>query len=270
MTAAEKLRIKINQQKHITVGLDTDIKKIPQHLLNEKDPILKFNEIIIENTFEFAASYKINFAFYEKEGLKGFESLKKTIELIPEDAFIIGDAKRGDIGNTSEMYAISAFEHFNCDAVTLHPYMGLDSLEPFINFKDKISFVLALTSNKGASDFEKLKLENGKYLFQEVIDTVNKWNENKNLGIVFGATNTLELEENIDRFDDLPVLLPGVGAQGGSLEDVVKTFNKNKKENYLINVSRSLIYINDGINFGNFVKNEIKNLNDRVRISLGE
>jgi len=265
MTAQEKLIQRQLKNFHICVGLDTVINKIPEYLRNAKNPVVEFNKIVIENTYESAAAFKINFAFYEKDGLKGIENLLATIELIPEDILIIGDAKRGDIGNTSQMYAESIFNYFKCDAVTLHPYMGFDSLEPFLQFKDKLNFILALTSNKGAEDFEKLKLNEDKFVFQKIIEKVKEWNQNKNCGIVFGATNAKELEENIKLFGDLPVLLPGVGAQGGSLEDVVKIFNAAHNQNYLINISRSLIYCDNSNSFPATIRNEIVKMNSIIQ-----
>lgn len=264
MTAQEKLQIQLNNSRHITVGLDTDQNKIPQHLLSEKNPVLKFNQIIIENTREYAASYKLNLAFYERQGSRGLEIMQETLEYMPDDVLVIGDAKRGDIGNTSAMYAQSIFEHFRFDAVTLHPYMGFDSVEPFLRYSDKLNFILALTSNAGSSDFEKLKLENGRYLFQEVISRVRDWNTQQNCGIVFGATNEIELMENAGSFGDLCVLLPGIGAQGGSLESVVDTFRQNGKEKFLINISRGLIYKDHTRDFGEATKREIISLNQTV------
>lgn len=261
MTAIEKLQQKLKKNLHICVGLDTDINKIPDYLKKEKNPVLEFNKIIIENTYNHAAAYKINFAFYEKDGIKGIENLLATIELIPEDILIIGDAKRGDIGNTSKMYAESIFNTFGCDAVTLHPYMGFDSIEPFLHYKDKLNFILALTSNKGANDFEKILLKNDKFLFQTIIEKVKEWNFNKNCGIVFGATNIEELKENADIFDDLFILLPGIGAQGGDLNEVVKIFDGRKNNNYLINVSRSLIYCDNSEDLPFSVEREIRKLN---------
>lgn len=265
MTAQEKLKKQTESGNHIAVGLDTDISKIPQFLLSEKNPVLKFNQIIIENTQEYAASYKVNLAFYEKDGSAGLETLQETIACIPKDILIIGDAKRGDIGNTSEMYAQSLFNHFRFDSVTLHPYMGSDSVEPFLKFGDKLSFMLALTSNSGSADFEKLELKNGGFLFQEVIKKVKQWNKNNNCGIVFGATNDIELENNIELFDGLAVLLPGVGAQGGSLERVTEIFKKNNHHQFLINVSRSLIYKDKTEHFGKVAKEEIISLNKTIQ-----
>ncbi len=264
MNSIEKLNKKLNEGKHICVGLDTDINKIPKHLLNKENPILEFNKAIIESTFNDAACYKINLAFYEKDGIDGIKNLEKTLEIIPDDVFVIGDAKRGDIGNTSTMYAKSIYEYFKFDSVTLHPYMGIDSVEPFLEYKDKINFVLALTSNKSNSDFEKQKLISGEFLFQKVIKEVNLWNTHKNCGIVFGATNLEELSENIKSFEELYVLLPGVGAQGGSLEDIVKIFTANNKSKYIVNISRALIYADDTENFEVAVSNKLKAYNKVV------
>jgi orotidine-5'-phosphate decarboxylase len=160
------------------------------------------------------------------------------------------------------MYAKSVYEHFKFDAVTLHPYMGKDSLQPFLNFTDKMNYVLVLTSNPGANDFEKLELKDGKILYQNILQSVNEWNENNNCGIVFGATKLDELKTNINNFGNLSVLLPGVGAQGGSLEEVSKTFNDNKRKNYLVNVSRGIIYKSRGENFAEAARDEIISLNN--------
>ena len=269
MTAQEKLRNKTLDNLHICVGLDTDIKKIPSFLRTSKDAIIDFNKSVIEATIDNAAAYKINFAFYETMGSAGFDIIEKTIGFIGNEVLIIADAKRGDIGNTSRKYAESVFDHFKCDAVTLHPYMGIDSISPFLEYKDKLNFVLGLTSNPSAVNFEKQILQNGKYLYQEVIHKVNEWNTNNNCGIVFGATNIDELNANISTFGDMPILLPGVGAQGGSLEDVVKTFYTQQKQNFIINVSRGLLYIDDSKEYKNSIKNKIKEYNNSVVEIIG-
>lgn len=261
MNSLEKLNKKNNEGKFICVGLDTDIKKIPVFLLKEKDPILSFNKLIIESTYKYAAAYKINFAFYEDSGSEGFRKLKETLSLIPEDVLTIGDAKRGDIGNTSEKYAQAIFEHFAFDASTLAPYMGYDSISPFLKYKDKMNFILALTSNPGSSDFQKLQLQNGEYLFQHVIRTVDSWNHEKNCGIVFGATQAVELESNMNIIKDLPVLIPGVGAQGGDLNEIVRIFKQEGRKNYLVNISRGILYKDNSINFNKIAEEEINNLN---------
>lgn len=265
MSSYEKIKSLVNQGKHICVGLDSDVEKIPEHLKKLSDPVFEFNKIVIENTAEDAAAYKINFAFYEKDGAKGFEEIQKTLELIPKNILTIADAKRGDIGNTSQMYAQSVYEHFNFDSVTLHPYMGFDSLEPFLDYKDKLNFILALTSNKGSADFEKLKLDDGTSLYQKVIEKVKSWNGAHNCGIVFGATNADELKENVKSFGDLIVLLPGIGAQGGSLEEVVSAFNQNDNKNFLINVSRALIYCDGSKDFASKINSTIKELNKSIK-----
>lgn len=268
MSALEKLIFKNQKKKFICVGLDTDLKKIPESLLREKNPIIEFNRRIIEATKDLAAAYKLNFAFYEADGLNGLKNLEKTLKYIPENILTIGDAKRGDIGNTSKMYAASIFDKFGFDAITLHPYMGYDSLSPFIEYSEKLNFILALTSNPGADDFEKLRLKDGTYLFQKIINSVKQWNEKRNCGIVFGATNIEELTENLNLIDNLPVLLPGVGAQGGKLEDVVEAFKKSARTNYLVNISRGIIYKDSSENFDKSAFDEIKKLNSLIKKSL--
>lgn len=261
MNSRQKILNKNSEGKFICVGLDSDFDKIPGHLKKEKNPVYSFNKAIIEATKNYAAAYKINFAFYERNGSKGFEELEKTIELLPKDVLSIADAKRGDIGNTSQMYAKSVYEHFNFDAVTLHPYMGKDSLQPFLDYNDKMNYILALTSNPGAADFEKLELKNGRLLYQNIITSVNEWNIHKNCGIVFGATKIDELKAEINNFGDLSVLLPGVGAQGGSLQDVLETFSGEKRNNFLVNVSRGIIFKSNKEDFAEAAQKELIYLN---------
>jgi orotidine-5'-phosphate decarboxylase len=265
MNAAEKLYNKNQEGKFICVGLDTDINKIPEHLKNSEDAVYKFNREIIEKTHASAAAYKLNFAFYEKSGAKGFEILKRTIDLIPDDILIIGDAKRGDIGNTAKMYADSIFNNFNCDASTVNPYMGEDSVQPFLQFTGKLHFILTLTSNPGADNFEKLRLENGEFLYQRIIKKVNEWNSNGNCGIVFGATQVNDLNQNLELIGDLPVLLPGVGAQGGSLEEAAGAFKRAGRLNFLINVSRGILYKSRDEDFAEAAKSELDNFNQIVK-----
>lgn len=261
MIALEKLSNKNKEGKFICIGLDTDITKIPAFLKKEKDPVLCFNRQIIENTYKHAAAYKINFAFYEDSGSEGYNKLKETLELIPDDILTIGDAKRGDIGNTSSKYAASIFEYFQFDASTLAPYMGYDSLAPFLEYKNKLNFILALTSNPGSSDFQKLILSKGEMLYQRVINKVNSWNKNRNCGIVFGATHSTELMKNMDIISDLPVLVPGVGAQGGDLNEIIKIFKDRSRDNYLINISRGIIYKDNSEHFYKSAAEEIIKLN---------
>ncbi len=265
MTALEKLAKKNSEGKLICVGLDTDAEKIPAHFKMNSDAVFEFNKAIIQSTSDLAAAYKLNLAFYEKDGYDGLQVFEKTISLIPEDLLIIADAKRGDIGNTSRMYARSIFEHYRCDSITVNPYMGEDSVQPFLNDSAKLVFILALTSNPGAADFEKLELSDGSMLFQRVIAKVNDWNSKKNCGIVFGATKADELRENIRTFRELPVLLPGVGAQGGSLDEVVKIFAEAGRLNMIINVSRGIIYKSSGEDFAESARNELLNMNASVK-----
>ncbi len=264
MNALEKLNKKNNEGKFICVGLDTDEDKIPVHLRKKSDPVLEFNKKIIEACSSLAAAFKLNFAFYERNGCKGLQTLEKTLELIPGDLLTIADAKRGDIGNTSQMYSKAILENLNFDSLTVNPYLGEDSVSPFLQNKGKIIFILALTSNPGASDFEKLKLEDGSLLFQKVIEKVRAWNKDQNCGIVFGATNTGELRDNIMKFGNIPVLLPGIGAQGGSLEGVVESFKKAERKNFLINVSRGIIYKSKNADFAEAAKEELSNLNYKI------
>jgi len=265
MKATEKLQAKFSEGKHICVGLDTDVNKIPEFMRGSSDAVFEFNKAIIEATVDEAASYKINLAFYESEGIAGLELMEKTIDLIPEEIAVIGDAKRGDIGNTSRMYAQSLFDHFKFDCSTLHGYMGKDSLEPFFEYEDKLHFVLCLTSNPGAADFEKMKLENGNYVYQEVLSRVKEWNTRNNLGIVFGATNDAELRENVANFEDLIVLLPGIGAQKGNLDEVVNSFKEYNNNNYLINMSRGIIYAGSGEDFALKARDVLTSYNSKIK-----
>jgi len=264
MKALEKLRLKNDEGKFICIGLDTDINKIPRHLLNHPSPIKEFNKSIIEETAQYAAAYKLNFAFYEVLGSEGFDIMKETLSLIPKDILTIGDAKRGDIGNTSEMYAKSVFEHFNFDSLTVNPYMGKDSVLPFLKYSEKIIFFLALTSNPGSEDFEKLELKSGGFLFQQIISKINQWNSSANCGIVFGATKSSELKDNINLFNDLPVLLPGIGAQGGDIEDIVPVFKTAERKNFILNISRGIIYKDNTENFAKAAGHELMLLNKRI------
>ena len=261
MKSIQKLNSSNNSGKYICVGLDTDPKKLPQHLLSFKKPVVEFNKRIIEATKDSAAAYKLNLAFYESEGIIGLENLEETLSFIPENTLAIADGKRGDIGNTSNLYARSIFEHFKFDAATLNPYMGQDSLEPFLAYTDKFNFILVLTSNPGSADFQKQKLQSGDFLYQEVTKKIHRWNKNSNCGIVFGATNLTELQENINLIDDLPLLIPGVGAQGGSLEEVTNLLITEKKFSFLINVSRGIIQKSFGEDFADAAQNELASLN---------
>lgn len=268
MRAIQKLQTANSVGKYICVGLDTDIAKLPSHLSSTNNPIIEFNKKIIEATSDSAAAYKLNLAFYESEGIKGLQNLEETLSLIPDDVLTIADGKRGDIGNTSSHYAKSLYDHFNFDSTTLNPYMGKDSLDPFLSYEEKLNFILCLTSNPGSVDFQKLKLQNDTFLYQDVINKVHSWNSNTNCGLVFGATNLDELKENIESIGDLPLLIPGVGAQGGSLVEITKVLFTESKATFLINVSRGIIQKSTGEDFAEAAKDELNSLNKIVSQNL--
>ncbi|MEX2379494.1 MAG: orotidine-5'-phosphate decarboxylase, partial [Vicingaceae bacterium] len=225
------------KQSFLCVGLDTDITKIPSFLLEFEDPIFEFNKRIIDATKDYCVAYKPNIAFYEAMGAKGWESLAKTIDYIPKDVFTIADAKRGDIGNTSAMYAKTFFQTYNFDSVTIAPYMGSDSVQPFLTQEGKWGIVLALTSNQGASDFQFEELKSGEKLFEKVLKTSSQWGNDSNMMYVVGATKAEKLIEIRKFVPNHFLLVPGVGAQGGSLADVCK-HGLNKDVGLLINSSR--------------------------------
>ncbi len=229
------------KQSYLCVGLDTDFTKIPTHLQTNPGAVLQFNKAIIDATKKYCVAYKINTAFYEVYGLKGWKMLEETLAYIPSTHFTIADAKRGDIGNTSAQYAKTFFETYKFDAVTVAPYMGEDSIRPFLDYKDKFTIVLGLTSNKGANDFEYLKTSDDQYFYEKVISKISTWATPDNLMFVVGATQTKELENIRKIIPDNFLLIPGVGAQGGSLEDVSK-YGMNKDCGLLVNVGRSIIY----------------------------
>ena len=224
----------------LCVGLDTDITKIPAHLLQEEDPVFAFNKAIIDATKDQAVAYKINTAFYEAQGLKGWISMEKTLNYIPEDIFTIADAKRGDIGNTSEQYARTFFHTYPFDSVTVAPYMGSDSVQPFLNFEGKWAIVLGLTSNAGSADFQLQPMGDG-MLYQKVLTTVAGWGTPGNIMFVIGATRKEQLQEVRTLLPDHFFLVPGVGAQGGDVDTVCRNA-MNKDAGLLINVSRGIIF----------------------------
>jgi orotidine-5'-phosphate decarboxylase len=236
------------KQSFLCVGLDADIAKIPAHLLELEDPIFEFNKAIIDATQDLCVAYKPNIAFYECMGPKGWESLKKTLDYIPKHIFTIADAKRGDIGNTSAYYAKTFFEYMDFDAVTIAPYMGEDSITPFLEFPDKWVIVLALTSNKGALDFQFMTDMKGEKLYQKVLKTTSKWGSPENLMYVVGATRAEGIGEVRKIVPQHFFLVPGVGAQGGSLEDVAH-YGWNDDCGLLVNSSRGIIYASSGEDF---------------------
>jgi orotidine-5'-phosphate decarboxylase len=232
---------------YLCVGLDSDITKIPKHLLSEPDPIFAFNKLIIDATLEYCVSYKINTAFYEALGLVGWEAMAKTLDYIPSTHFTIADAKRGDIGNTSTQYAKAFFEAMNFDAITVAPYMGEDSVKPFLDYKGKWTILLGLTSNSGAKDFE-LQQSGGELLYEKVMKTASQWGSPYNLMFVVGATQADEFVNIRKITPDHFYLVPGVGAQGGSLKEIsAKAMNKDV--GILVNVSRAVIFASGGEDF---------------------
>lgn len=235
------------KKSFLCIGLDTDINRIPKHLLDAENPIFEFNKQIIDATKDLCVAYKPNLAFYESLGVKGWEALQKTLNYIPNHMFTIADAKRGDIGNTSAMYAKAFFETMNFDSVTVAPYMGKDSVSPFFISDGKWVILLALTSNEGGKDFQLIESE-GKALYQRVLETSSKWGNAFNMMYVVGATRADWLADIRKIIPNHFLLVPGVGAQGGSLEEVAK-YGMNKDCGLLVNSSRGIIYASDGDDF---------------------
>jgi len=236
------------KQSWLIVGLDTDITKIPRHLQSHPDAVFEFNKAIIDATKDLCVGYKINTAFYESLGWKGWEIMERTVQYIPSEYFTIADAKRGDIGNTSYQYARAFFETMNFDAITVAPYMGEDSIRPFLEYENKWAIVLGLTSNKGAADFEMQPMNDGEHLYEKVLKTVSQWGTADNLMFVTGATQANEFEKIRRIIPDHFLLVPGVGFQGGSLADVTR-YGRNNDLGLLVNVSRAIIYAGEKENF---------------------
>lgn len=255
------------KKSFLCVGLDTDLSKIPAHLLKEKDPVFEFNKQIIDATAALTVAYKPNLAFYEALGPKGWESLQKTLEYIPNDIFTIADAKRGDIGNTSSLYAKAFFETMNFDSLTVAPYMGMDSVKPFLEFEGKWVILLALTSNEGSSDFQLTISEEGKPLFQDVLEKSSLWGTPDNLMYVVGATRGEKIAAVRKIVPEHFFLVPGVGAQGGSLEEVAK-YGMNDHCGLLVNSSRGIIYAAKGHDFALDAKKEASKLQEEMGILL--
>ena len=251
------------KKSFLCVGLDTDLAKIPAHLLEMKDPIFEFNKQIIDATKDFCVAYKPNIAFYEMLGSKGWNSLQKTIDYIPKTHFTIADAKRGDIGNTSLYYANTFFDTYNFDSVTVAPYMGSDSVIPYLQHNDKWAIVLALTSNKGADDFELQKLESGEFVFEKVLSTSKEWGSKENMMYVVGATRPERLSDIRKIVPNHFLLVPGVGAQGGSLSEVVK-HGMNENCGLLVNSSRGIIYAGNGTDFATQAGKKAKEIQEEM------
>lgn len=243
------------KRSYLCIGLDTDIAKIPQHLLTAEDPVFEFNKAIIEATSDLCVAYKPNLAFYESLGSEGWRSLEKTMEIIPEHCFTIADAKRGDIGNTSTLYARAFFQQMNFDSVTVAPYMGEDSVKPFLEFEGKWVILLALTSNPGAMDFQLNQQEMGGLLFEEVMRKAMQWGSPDQLMFVCGATRADQFEQLRDIAPDYFFLVPGVGAQGGDLEAISRK-GMNSDVGLLVNSSRQIIYAGAGEDFARKAREE--------------
>ena len=254
----------------LCVGLDSDINKIPAHLKNEDDPIFAFNKAIIDATAPYCVAYKPNLAFYECYGLKGMLAFEKTIQYIKENHpnhFIIADAKRGDIGNTSKMYAQTFFEEYNLDSVTVAPYMGEDSVKPFLDYDGKWVILLALTSNKGSHDFQLTEDKQGERLFEKVLKKSQEWGTTENLMYVVGATQGKMFEDIRRIAPEHFLLVPGVGAQGGSLQEVCK-YGMTKDCGLLVNSSRGIIYASTDTNFAEVAAVKAKELQEEMAIEL--
>lgn len=247
------------KRSFLCVGLDTDINKIPSYLLGLEDPVFEFNKKIIDSTKDLCVAYKPNIAFYESMGVKGWKSLQRTLDYIPNDILKIADAKRGDIGNTSSMYAKSFFGDMNFDSITVAPYMGLDSVKPFLEFENKWVILLALTSNPSSSDFQNIKNESGKQLFEEVIEKSSKWGTDSNMMYVIGATRTSYFNQIRKIIPNHFLLVPGVGAQGGDLQEICQ-YAMNSDCGLLVNSSRSIIYAGNGIDFAEKARYQAKDL----------
>lgn len=258
-----------DRKSFLCVGLDSDINKLPTHLDSSPEGIFQFNKAIIDATLNYCVAYKINTAFYEALGSKGWEVLANTISYIPKSHFIIADAKRGDIGNTSTMYAKAFFQNLNADAVTVAPYMGEDSVKPFLEFKDKWTILLALTSNEGSRDFQFFEVDEDLPLYKKVILRAIEWGTDENLMFVVGATRVEQLEEIRTLIPNHFLLIPGVGAQGGSLKEVVyRTINK--EIGILVNSSREIIYASSGPDFAIKAGEKAKHLNMEMAVLIDQ
>ena len=262
----EQIKLK---KSYLCVGIDPDLEKIPKHIVNQKDPIYTFSKSIIDSTEKFAVAFKFNIAFFEAYGIDGLVSLERLIEYVNKqypDVFTIADAKRGDIGNSSSRYAKAFFEKFGFDSITVSPYMGRDSIEPFLSFENRHTIILALTSNSGAMDFQFISSE-GKKVYEHVIVESKKWKGNENIMYVIGATKAIHLENVRKLTPNSFLLIPGVGKQGGSLEEV-STLGLNKNIGILVNSTRAIIYASNKGDFAEKAAAEAKSLQVRMELIL--
>jgi orotidine-5'-phosphate decarboxylase len=247
----------------LCIGLDPDLTGIPAFLRRGRNPIYEFNRRIIDATADLVCAFKLNLAFYEADGVKGWRTLEKTLEEIPPGVLTIGDGKRGDIANTATLYARSLFEVLGFDAVTVNPYMGRDSVEPFLANPAKGVFILALTSNPGSGDFQQLTA-GGRRLFQHVVAAAKRWNVRNNCGLVVGATKPAELHRIREAAPEMPILIPGVGAQGGDLREAVRSGCTARGDFALINVGRSVLYASGGKDFATASRAAARQLRDMI------
>ena len=269
MSFTQRLRqVQIKQNSLLCIGLDVDVDKIPTHLQSTKNPMLEFNRQIIEATHDLVCAYKPNLAFYEARGERGTVTLRETLKLIPKSVLTIGDGKRGDIGNTAERYAKSLFDDFGFDSVTVNPYLGFDSVEPFLTNPEKGVFILALTSNSGSKDFQRLMVGT-KPLYEKVVHTAKKWNVNQNIGFVVGATHPKELQRIRKIIPDLPILIPGIGKQGGDLKSAIRYGCDKHGQLAVVNASRSIIYASSGKDFAEAARAEAKKIVEEMRMYVG-
>ena len=262
----EQIKLK---KSYLCVGIDPDLEKIPKHIVNQKDPIYTFSKSIIDSTEKFAVAFKFNIAFFEAYGIDGLVSLERLIEYVNKqypDVFTIADAKRGDIGNSSSRYAKAFFEKFGFDSITVSPYMGRDSIEPFLSFENRHTIILALTSNSGAMDFQFISSK-GKKVYEHVIVESKKWKGNENIMYVIGATKAIHLENVRKLIPNSFLLIPGVGKQGGSLEEV-STLGLNKNIGILVNSTRAIIYASNKGDFAEKAAAEAKSLQVRMELIL--
>lgn len=269
MTRKEIYEAVLQKGSCLCVGLDTDPARIPASLQREHDPVFEFNKRIIDATAKYAIAYKPNLAFYEAQGAKGWESLRRTMEYIPSGIFRIADAKRGDIGNTSEQYAKAFFEELGFDAITLSPYMGKDSIVPYFKHDGKWVIVLGVTSNEGSSDFQKLKAGDGRSVYEHVLEATATWGNEENTMFVAGATQLSQLKEIREMFPGHFLLVPGIGAQGGDLEGVIRTA-ANEHCGLIINSSRSIIYASSDADFAEAAGREARKVQEEMENLLEE
>lgn len=257
--------LQITEEKNslLSIGLDPDINRMPEVVRTQPNPLVKFCSEIIASTSPFAAAYKINFAFFEAEGSEGWAALEKVVAMIPSDILKIADAKRGDIGSTAEKYAYAILQRLNFDAVTVNPYLGKDSVEPFLQWPDKGAFILCLTSNPGAKDFQYFS-DGSKRLYYKVLEEVKTWNTRQNCGLVVGATYPEELKAIRKVAPELPFLIPGIGVQGGELHAAVTRGTNDSGQLALFNSSRGILYKSSGNDFAEAARKEAESLRDQI------